>query len=37
MVLGVRWGPERAPVPTLAGFRVPGAVEEGANLHWVSG
>ena len=33
MVLSVSWGPGRAPVSTLAGFRVPGAVGEGANIH----
>ena len=33
MVLRVSWGSGRAPVPTWAGFRVPGAVGEGANNH----
>ena len=33
MVSRVSWGPGRAPVPTEAGFWVPGAVGEGANIH----
>ena len=33
MVSRVSWGPEEGAGSHAAGFRVPGAVEEGANIH----
>ena len=33
MVSGVSWGPEEGAGSHAAGFRVPGAVGEGANIH----